>query len=229
VTIIERDRFPEGPAPRRGVPQAHHLHVQLKRGRVILERLFPGLDEGLVSAGAPVVDMANDVAWLTPAGWGIRYPSEPRMIAFSRDLLDFEVRRRLLASGVRFLEGCDVVGLLPGAGGVAGVRVRTRAGEEGMGVDLVVDATGEDYRYRGTEGGSPDRMTRFMHRYMDRVMELSTKDAGVRLRLLEAFNLIGPPTTLFHPSLAAKVLRRQLSRQHGASLVPDERELPKAA
>ena len=41
VKIIERDRFPVEPAPRKGVPQASHQHVMLKRGTNVLERLFP--------------------------------------------------------------------------------------------------------------------------------------------------------------------------------------------
>ncbi len=54
VTIIERDRFPERPEPRRGVPQGHHLHVLLKRGRISLERLFPGpRDQHALRAPAP--------------------------------------------------------------------------------------------------------------------------------------------------------------------------------
>src|SRR5437588_6993875 len=56
VTILERDRYPEGPAPRKGVPQARHPHVLLTRGRLILEQLFPGLGEELLAAGAPLVD-----------------------------------------------------------------------------------------------------------------------------------------------------------------------------
>src|SRR5690348_8426357 len=27
VTIVERDRFPAGPEPRKGLPQARHIHV----------------------------------------------------------------------------------------------------------------------------------------------------------------------------------------------------------
>ena len=61
-------------------------------------------------------------------------------------------------------------------------------------------------------------------------MDLSTMDAGVRLRLLNAFNLIEPPTTLFRPSLAAAmVLRREVSRQRRATALPAGRELPGAA
>jgi len=43
VTIIERDRFPEKPEQRHGIPQAHHVHALLIRGQQILEQLFPGI------------------------------------------------------------------------------------------------------------------------------------------------------------------------------------------
>ena len=107
VTIIERDRFPFGPVSRKGVPQARHLHALLPRGRRIIEELFPGLSGQLVAAGARVTDMANDVAWRTPAGWGVRFPSDVTLIPCSRDLLEWNVRRRVSAlPGVSFLEEC---------------------------------------------------------------------------------------------------------------------------
>ena len=156
VTVVERDRFPEGPAPRKGVPQARHVHALLKRGRLALERLFPGIGEELIAAGAPTLDMVADIAWLNPAGWGVRFPSDLAFVAFSRDLLDWHVRRRLAADhdgGVRFLEGYDVTGLIPDTAGtgVAGARVSARnrpggGGEEGLRADLVVDATGRGSR-----------------------------------------------------------------------------------
>lgn len=43
VTLIERDRFPEGPEFRKGVPQSRHIHVFMAGGREIAERLFPGI------------------------------------------------------------------------------------------------------------------------------------------------------------------------------------------
>ncbi len=52
VIVVERDRLPSAPLPRRGTPQAHHQHTLLSRGRLILERLFPGLEEELVGRGA---------------------------------------------------------------------------------------------------------------------------------------------------------------------------------
>ena len=41
VTIVERDRYPEGAENRRGVPQGRHTHGLLASGREIIERLFP--------------------------------------------------------------------------------------------------------------------------------------------------------------------------------------------
>ena len=155
VTVVERDRFPAEPAPRKGVPQSRHVHALLKRGRVTLERLFPGIQEELVAAGAPSLDMAADIAWLTPAGWGIRFPSDLTFIPSSRELLEWSVRRRLAAfANVCFLEGCEIVGLLPDAQAtcVAGVRIHPRNGSDGRNgarllyADLVIDASGRGSR-----------------------------------------------------------------------------------
>jgi 2-polyprenyl-6-methoxyphenol hydroxylase-like FAD-dependent oxidoreductase len=439
VTVVERDRFPEGgPTPRKGVPQARHVHALLKRGRVALERLFPGIGNELVAAGAPTLDMARDIAWLNPAGWGVRFASDLTFIAFSRDLLDWHVRRRLTADGaVRFLKGHDVTGLIPDptGTGISGVRVRQRDGkgaddESELRADLVVDATGrasrapewlealgyprpeetvidahlgdasrvyrlsagfradwkmafvqaappdvtrgalllpiegdrwmltlagrggdypptdeagfmefaeslrspiirdaiegaeplsaihgfrqtanrrrhyerlgrqphnflvtgdaacafnpvyaqgmttaalgaetlqaclrerrrpdgdltglarlfqkrlskvnkapwmlatgEDFRVRGVEGGEPNAMNRFMHRYMDRLLELSTEDARVRLALLEVFNLVKPPTAILAPAIAVKVLRQAINRRGKVETATIRQELPEA-
>ncbi len=40
VTIIERDRLPEKPEPRKGAPQARHLHALMNRGLRILNSFF---------------------------------------------------------------------------------------------------------------------------------------------------------------------------------------------
>jgi 2-polyprenyl-6-methoxyphenol hydroxylase-like FAD-dependent oxidoreductase len=154
VTVVERDSFSRGPFPRKGIPQASHTHIMLRRGADILEHLFPGIRGQLLAAGAPLVDMANDVAWLTPFGWGFRFPSELVMLACSRDLLEWSVRRRVAAlPNVRFLESAEVTGLLPVAGGadyVAGVKLRFRGGrgseDEVLSADFVVDASGRSSR-----------------------------------------------------------------------------------
>jgi hypothetical protein len=69
VTIIERDRFPKGPTFRKGVPQARHVDVLLKRGQMILEQLFPGIADELIAAGVPRVDWMADSQALGARGW----------------------------------------------------------------------------------------------------------------------------------------------------------------
>jgi hypothetical protein len=56
VTVVERDVLPDDPANRRGVPQGRHAHLLLPRGAQILDELFPGILNGLVVDGAPVLD-----------------------------------------------------------------------------------------------------------------------------------------------------------------------------
>ena len=55
VTLVERDRLPDGPEQRRGVPQGRHLHALLTTGSKTLGQLFPGLLDELVIAGATVL------------------------------------------------------------------------------------------------------------------------------------------------------------------------------
>jgi 2-polyprenyl-6-methoxyphenol hydroxylase-like FAD-dependent oxidoreductase len=150
VTIVERDRFPEEPSFRKGVPQSRHVHVLMSRGRQILERLFPGLEESLLEAGAELLDSAEDLEFLTPAGFGPRFRSEITFLQCSRELLEFAVRERVAILGrVRFLESTDVTGLLPNGEAVAGVKVRLRDGRAAgkskvILADLVVDASGRN-------------------------------------------------------------------------------------
>jgi 2-polyprenyl-6-methoxyphenol hydroxylase-like FAD-dependent oxidoreductase len=67
-------------------------------------------------------------------------------------------------------------------------------------------ATGEDFRYPGTEGGRPGRVTRLLHRYMDRVMISATKNPAVHRAFIEVLHLLKPATALFQPSIAIQVL-----------------------
>ena len=76
VTLIERDAYPETTEARHGIPQANHVHGLLARGREILEELFSRSAGRNDRAGAPLFDMANEIAWFTPAGWGVRFPSD---------------------------------------------------------------------------------------------------------------------------------------------------------
>ena len=155
VTLIERDAYAENCETRRGIPQANHVHGLLARGRQILEGLFPGVQDEMIAAGAPVVDMANEIAWFTRAGWGVRFPSEFQVLAFTRPLLDLHVRRRLSQNPrVKILDNTEVLRLIQGTSKdhVAGVLVCPRSSETDRRVakelhaDLVVDTTGRASR-----------------------------------------------------------------------------------
>jgi 2-polyprenyl-6-methoxyphenol hydroxylase-like FAD-dependent oxidoreductase len=155
VTVVDRDRLPEHPRFRPGVPQSRHLHVLLGRGLECLEQLFPGFEADLVAAGAPVVEGSQSL-WLNAAGWSRRYPSPIRLLGASRELIERQARTRVTAlDNVRVLEGCEAVGLLtaPSRDAVTGVRLRSRDGRgEAPGpatevtADLVVDASGRQSR-----------------------------------------------------------------------------------
>src|SRR6202142_1002416 len=51
VTVLERDQLPDQAEIRSGVPQAHHLHVLLRRGQISLNRFFPNFEESLDETG----------------------------------------------------------------------------------------------------------------------------------------------------------------------------------
>lgn len=155
VTLIERDAYLDTTETRRGIPQANHVHGLLARGREILEELFPGLQDELVAAGAPLLDIANEIAWFTPKGWGVRFPSDLMVLAFTRPLLDLHVRRRVATNPkVEILDNTDVVRLLPDSTGnrLAGVLICPRVSETDRRVAkelrgcLVVDTTGRASR-----------------------------------------------------------------------------------
>jgi 2-polyprenyl-6-methoxyphenol hydroxylase-like FAD-dependent oxidoreductase len=155
VTLIERDAYPKTTEARKGTPQANHVHALLLRGRQVLEELFPGLQDEMIAAGAPLVDMANDVAWFTPAGWGVRFPSELKVLAFTRPMLDLHVRRRLASHPkIEIRDRMEVLRLIPAAKGkrIAAVLVSSRASENDRTVanqlqaDLIVDTMGRASR-----------------------------------------------------------------------------------
>jgi 2-polyprenyl-6-methoxyphenol hydroxylase-like FAD-dependent oxidoreductase len=68
-------------------------------------------------------------------------------------------------------------------------------------------ATGEDCRYRGTEGATLNWKARMMHVYVDQVIALTTRDASVRDVWIRVFQMLNPPKSLFRPTILFKVIR----------------------
>lgn len=160
VTILERDFYPQQPAPRQGLPQSRFPHTLMLRGQQILEQFFPGLKAELLAQGSIAIDSSQEIAYLTPAGWAARGPSNLTLLACSRDLLDWNIRRRLRSlPNVEFLEGASVTGLLANVAKtqIVGVSARIRNSSRDdqsvtksnhetireLHADLVVDASGK--------------------------------------------------------------------------------------
>ena len=161
VSIVERDRLPDAPRPRPGVPQARQAHVLMSSGARAVDDLLPGMTERWLAAGARRIGLPDGYVMLLAEGWLPRWTGEQFVIACSRDLLDWVVRRRVLdLPGVELRERTEVVGLCGGPRSVTGVRVRDRdsAREEVLDAALVVDATGRGSQaphWLGALGGPP--------------------------------------------------------------------------
>ncbi len=146
VTLVERDRLPDRPEHRPGVPQSHHVHVLLLRGLLELERLFPGIERDLNAAGASRMDLGYDVAHCTQWGWAPRARIDVAPIMVSRLLIENTVRARIRqVPNLELLVGTRVTGLSSERQGAA-LRVTgvttSHPERSSIATDLVVDAAG---------------------------------------------------------------------------------------
>jgi 2-polyprenyl-6-methoxyphenol hydroxylase-like FAD-dependent oxidoreductase len=148
VTVVERDALPDGPEPRKGLPQARHVHQLWSGGARALEELLPGAIGRLRAAGAGRLPMTTDMVALSPYGWYRRWAESAFMLSASRDLLDSVVRRLVLADGrIELVQRAEAAGLTGTGGAVTGVRLRAHDDtERTLTADLVVDATGRGSR-----------------------------------------------------------------------------------
>jgi 2-polyprenyl-6-methoxyphenol hydroxylase-like FAD-dependent oxidoreductase len=157
VLVLERDPIEPGPAPRKAVPQARHIHALLASGHRVLSALFPGFTEQLTRSGATRHRVGVDTAyyfrdgkaytlfgaWREPCDTGIDVYSQ------SRPLIEHLVRRGTMAlPNVAVETGADATSLQLADGRVRAVRWVGRDGERTLEADLVVDAGGRGSRTR---------------------------------------------------------------------------------
>jgi 2-polyprenyl-6-methoxyphenol hydroxylase-like FAD-dependent oxidoreductase len=166
ITIVEQDRLPDAPEPRRGLPQSPHNHMLLGGGADAVEALLPGTQEQLLAAGAHRRSYLDSILIRTNEGWGRRQRIDAYVIACSRDLIDHVVRRQVLQIGkVRTIQSTTVLGLVGNASAVTGVRVEGQGPlPETLSADLVIDATGHRSKTPGwlTELGLPQVKEEFV-------------------------------------------------------------------
>ncbi|UXY27365.1 NAD(P)/FAD-dependent oxidoreductase [Streptomyces sp. HUAS TT20] len=148
VVVVERDVLPAVPKPRKGLPQARHVHQFWSGGARALEQLVPGVVDRLRAAGARRLPVTTDMVALSPYGWYRRWAESAFMLTSSRDLLDWIVRAQILADErIELVSGTEVLGLVGTDAAVTGVRVRGHDdAERTLTAGLVVDATGRGSR-----------------------------------------------------------------------------------
>ncbi|MGI5193474.1 FAD-dependent oxidoreductase [Streptomyces sp. CA-288835] len=149
VTIVERDLLPDGPRPRKGVPQARHAHLFWSGGVKALEEILPGITDRLVDRGARRARIMTDLVSRAPSGQWFRRFSQSRhtMLQGSRDLLDATIRADVLPDRrITLLQQTELLGLEGSADRVTGVRIREADAERTLPADLVIDASGRGSR-----------------------------------------------------------------------------------
>lgn len=149
VTVYERDELPEGPQNRAAVPQGRHVHLLMARGAQEFESHFPGLLDGMVGDGVPILENRPDCIHFGAAGHVLgtahRLQSEFTAYVPSRPQLEWQIRRRVLA-----IDNVDIVHTSVSEptydatlGRVTGVLLDSG---DSVPADLVVDATGRGTR-----------------------------------------------------------------------------------
>jgi 2-polyprenyl-6-methoxyphenol hydroxylase-like FAD-dependent oxidoreductase len=180
-----------------------------------LEGQFPGLQDELGRAGAPMVDWVGDVAALTEHGWMPRYPSKLRSRACTRALLEHALRQRVRANPrVTIVDCVEVDSLLtdPERAMICGVRLSPRGGggnrsARNMAADLVVDASGRASR-------APEWLRELGFAVPDETV--------VNARLAYASRMVRLPES-FRPHWKVLLQRFRLSRgRRGGGLYPTE-------
>jgi 2-polyprenyl-6-methoxyphenol hydroxylase-like FAD-dependent oxidoreductase len=145
VTIVERDRLPDGPADRKGIPHSRHTHLLVAGGARALDQMLPGTTDALIESGAHRMGVPNQFVALTPQGWLRRFDETHYMISCSRGLVDWVVRKQVLCDPrINVVQAADVIGLSGDRNRVTGGRLRHRGTgtTSHIDADFVVDATG---------------------------------------------------------------------------------------
>ena len=152
VIVFERDRLPEAPAIRRGVPQGAHAHALLAGGAIVAETVFPGIIDALLERGA----VRGYGRFFSGGGFHAPYRFGGGGVFASRPLIEDVVRQRVLAlPNVRIVGETAVRGLVFDSARTRVVGIETlpagqvhRAGVQAslQPADLVVDASGRGSR-----------------------------------------------------------------------------------
>ena len=185
VVVFERDVRPDGPIPRKGIPQSHQPHVLLKKGEELLNAFFPNVTEELLDLGAVAFDFMKDVHWVHHGRQKVRIESHFDQLSLSRPLLEWVIQSRLSEiPNLNVNYETEVKDFIwDDVNGVKGVIVSSGDGEEWKKVhaDLVVDCSGAASRF----------LQEFRNRHlpipMEESLEINLAYTSQRVHLSESF------------------------------------------
>jgi 2-polyprenyl-6-methoxyphenol hydroxylase-like FAD-dependent oxidoreductase len=142
VVLLERERLPQGAAPRGHVPQGRHLHLLLASGLDLLTEWFPGIRDELESRGAVRTD--GHGAWVHQGGaYRARGDWGHAVLSLTRPLLEEVVAERVRAlPNVVLEDGATAERVVVDGRRVTAVVV----GGTPRPADLVVDCSGRSSR-----------------------------------------------------------------------------------
>lgn len=151
VTIVEKNKLPEDPNPRNGVPQSTQPHILLTKGYRILLEFFPELITQLLKRGALTIDWGQDFYCFAEFGWlaHTNGPSDLISLTCSRPLLEWGIRQEIQKNTqIKFLEEYQVTGLIYDEKlyKINGVKIRSNVSKDQKKLiaQLVVDCSGRN-------------------------------------------------------------------------------------
>ena len=144
VIICDRDKLPETPQARRGVPQSVQPHVLFTKGYRLLTEFFPGIESKFQQSGVLSIDWAREFKHYVNGHWGIEATEASDIVSLtcSRYLLEWIIRQELQQlPGIKIHAQSKVAGLVYDATAerVTGIRLQSNAE---LSADLIVDASG---------------------------------------------------------------------------------------
>ena len=144
VIIVEKDKLPDTPQPRRGVPQSVQPHVLFARGYRILGELFPEIEAKLIANGALSIDWAKEFKHFFAGHWSSTSENSSDVVSItcSRYVLEWTIRQELSKlPQINFIEADKVTELIYDAteNSIKGICLQS---PEKINADLVVDASG---------------------------------------------------------------------------------------
>ncbi|MFD3165210.1 FAD-dependent oxidoreductase [Herpetosiphon sp. NSE202] len=149
VIIVERDGLDTATQPRKGVPQANHVHILLTGGFNVLQHYFPSFTSDLHAAGVPELNWSRDVQWFQAGSWKTRQPCSISFYPQARATLESRIREYVRQHPkIEFRGQTKVEQLLFDASKttVTGVLVNQADQSSEIAADLVVDTTGRGSR-----------------------------------------------------------------------------------